>query len=544
MQQFAAGKRRLKQFGGREAGINGAAPFYLKSERATARQMKRNEGKEILVIHDLTKTFGDTVALDHVEFSLAAGEVHCLVGENGAGKSTLIKILSGAERPDKGTILVFGREYTHLTPEQSLELGIATIYQDVELVGSLTVADNIFLGREVRTKWGLVNYKAQNRRARELIESMNIDMPETALVESLSPAQQQSLQIVKALQINARIMIMDEPTSALGVEETKALLEVVRKLSAQNIGVIYISHYLEEIFEIGEQVTVLKDGQVVDTGEVRSKDLGTITKSMIGREGSLFYNRDEVGTGEVVLRVRNLSRLGLFEKVSFDLHRGEILGFGGVVGGGRSALMNVIFGAVRRSGGDIFLNGRAAHFESPREAVAQGVAMIPEDRKGLGLFDLRSLLENIAIVKNEGSRLLLNHEAENRRVENLSERLGIVSAGSRQPVGFLSGGNQQKAILARWLLSNAQIFIFDEPTKGVDIGAKEKIYQFMVELVKAGKGILMVSSDVPELMCMSDRIAVMRNGKLVATVNSKTVTQQELLGYFLGINDRRGITNA
>ena len=337
---------------------------------------------------------------------------------------------------------------------------------------------------------------------------------------------------------------MDEPTSALGVEETKALLEVVRKLSAQNIGVIYISHYLEEIFEIGERVTVLKDGQVVDAGEVRSKDLGTITKSMIGREGSLFYNRDEVGTGEVVLRVRNLSRLGLFEKVSFDLHRGEILGFGGVVGGGRSALMNVIFGAVRRSGGDIFLNGRAAHFESPREAVAQGVAMIPEDRKGLGLFDLRSLLENIAIVKNEGSRLLLNHEAENRRVENLSERLGIVSAGSRQPVGFLSGGNQQKAILARWLLSNAQIFIFDEPTKGVDIGAKEKIYQFMVELVKAGKGILMVSSDVPELMCMSDRIAVMRNGKLVATVNSKTVTQQELLGYFLGINDRRGITNA
>jgi ribose transport system ATP-binding protein len=501
------------------------------------RRMKNNGGQEILVIHDLTKTFGDSVALDQVHFTLSAGEVHCLVGENGAGKSTLIKILSGAERPDKGTITVFGREYSHLTPDQSLELGIATIYQDVELVTSLTVADNIFLGRELKTKMGLVDYKAQNRRARELIESMNFDMPETALVESLSPAHQQSLQIAKALQIHARIMIMDEPTSALGVEETRALLQVVRKLSSQNIGVIYISHYLQEIFEIGEQVTVLKDGQVVDTGEVRNKNMRTITKSMIGREGSLFYHRDHFETGEVVLRVRNLSRRGLFENVSFELHRGEILGFGGAVGGGRSALMNVIFGADRRSAGDINLNDRATRFESPREAVKQGVAMIPEDRKGLGLFDLRSILENIGIVKNESDRLLLNPRGENRRVANLMQRLRIVAAGIRQPAGFLSGGNQQKAILARWLLSDADVFIFDEPTKGVDIGAKEKIYQLMVELAKGGKGVIMVSSDIPELMSMSDRIAIMRNGELVATVNSKAVTQQELLGYFLGIND-------
>jgi ribose transport system ATP-binding protein len=505
----------------------------------TEREMAKYGREEILVIDDLTKTFGDTVALNRVQFRLSAGEVHCLVGENGAGKSTLIKILSGAERPDTGTITVFGREYSHLTPDQSLELGIATIYQDVELITSLTVADNIFLGHELRTKLGLVDYKAQNRRARELIESMNIDMPETALVESLSPAQQQSLQIVKALQINARIMIMDEPTSALGVEETKALLEVVRKLSAQNIGVIYISHYLDEIFEIGEQVTVLKDGQVVDTGEVRGKDMGTITRSMIGREASLFYNRDAVEKGGVVLRVRNLSRWGSFGKVSFDLHRGEILGFGGVVGSGRSALMNVIFGAEHRSAGDIILNGRSTHFESPREAVQQGVAMIPEDRKALGLFDLRSVLENIAIVRNESNRLVLNLREENRTVESLIERLGIVTAGIKQPIGFLSGGNQQKAVLARWLLSNAQLVIFDEPTKGVDIGAKEKIYELMVGLAKAGKGILMVSSELSELISMSDRIAVMRNGELVATVNSKSVTQQKLLGYFLGINDRK-----
>ena len=505
--------------------------------------MEHNDGTEILAVYDLTKNFGDTVALDHVNFNLYAGEVHCLVGENGAGKSTLIKILSGAERADKGRIVAFGKEHSRLTPDQSLEMGIATIYQDVELVTSLTVADNIFLGNEITIPLGLIDYVTQNRQARELMESMSINIPATALVESLSPAQQQTLQIVKALHINARIMIMDEPTSSLGVEETRALIDIVRRLTAQKIGVIYISHYLKEIFEIGDRVTVLKDGQVVDTFDLRSTDLGTITRSMIGRERSLFYHRDEVATGDVTLQVRNLSRHGRFAKVSFDLHRGEILGFGGVVGAGRSELMNVIFGARRRDTGDIILNGRAIDPDSPRDAIARGLAMIPEDRKVLGLFDLRSVLENIAIVNNETSRLVLDHRQENTAVEELINRLHIVASGIGQPVGFLSGGNQQKTILARWLLSNAQVLIFDEPTKGVDIGAKEQIYKLMVELVKQGKSILMVSSDIPELMSVSDRIAVMRDGELVTIVNSKDVTEQELLGYFLGIHQIGGVTN-
>ena len=503
--------------------------------------MGSNDRTEILAIQGLSKTFGDTVALDKVDFNLCAGEVHCVVGENGAGKSTLIKILSGAERPDQGRIAAFGREYGHLTPEQSLGIGIATIYQDVELVTSLTVADNIFLGRELRTRLGLVDYRAQNRAARKLLDAMNIAMPAGALVESLSPAQQQSLQMVKALHIKARIMIMDEPTSALGVEETKALLEVVRRLRSQNIGIIYISHYLQEIFEIGDRVTVLKDGKVTDAGEVREKDIGSITKSMIGREQAVLYQRDAVKAGEVILQVRNLARPSLFERVNFDLHRGEILGFGGTVGTGRSALMNVIFGAFRRSAGDIILNGRAVRFASPWEAIQQGVAMIPEDRKGLGLFDLRSVLENIAIVKNEIGSLVLNHGEEKRAARQLVERLQIGTAGLRQAIGLLSGGNQQKAIVARWLLSEAQVLIFDEPTKGVDIGAKTQIYGLMTELAKAGKGILMVSSDIPELICMSDRIAVMRHGELVTTVDAKTVTEEELLRYFLGVNGSGGI---
>jgi ribose transport system ATP-binding protein len=279
---------------------------------------------------------------------------------------------------------------------------------------------------------------------------------------------------------------------------------------------------------------VLKDGQVVNTFNSRSTDLGTITRSMIGREPALFYNRAHVETGNVVLKVRGLSRHGLFEDVSFDLHRGEILGFGGVVGAGRSELMNVIFGADSRTAGEITLNGVALNAHSPRQSIEKGLAMLPEDRKALGLFELRPVLENMAIVSNEANGLVLNARREISAVEALIRRLQIVTAGIWQPIGFLSGGNQQKAILARWLLSNAQVFIFDEPTKGVDIGAKQQIYELMVGLATEGKGVLMVSSDMPELISVSDRIAVMREGRLVTTVESKDVTEHELLGYFLG----------
>ncbi len=499
--------------------------------------MEQNDRRDILAIHDLSKQFGETVALESVEFNLYAGEVHCLVGENGAGKSTLIKILSGAERPDRGTITAFGKQYNRLTPLESIEAGIATIYQDVELISSLTVADNIFLGREIRAKFGYIDSARQNFKAGELTQSMSIDLPATALVESLSPAQQQILQIVKALYLNAQILILDEPTASLGIEETKALLKVVKSLAAQNRGIIYISHFMREIFELGDRVTVLKDGRVTGTFEIRNTSMATITKSMIGRERSLFYDRETVEPGEIILQVRDLARRDHFKNVRFDLHRGEILGFGGVVGSGRSALMNVLFGAERRTGGEILLNGQEFDPVTPMDAIRLGVAMIPEDRKVLGLFDVRSLLENIAIVQNEANVLVLNHSHEHRTVEQLVERLHIASAGIQQQVGSLSGGNQQKAMLARWLLSNAALYIFDEPTKGVDIGAKEEIYRFMVELAKAGKSILMVSSDMPELISMSDRIAVMREGELITIVNAKETTEQKLLVYFLGINE-------
>jgi ribose transport system ATP-binding protein len=499
--------------------------------------MEQCGGGDILAIHNLSKKFGDTVALDKVDFALRAGEVHCLVGENGAGKSTLIKILAGAERPDSGTITAFGQAHARLSPQQSFEAGIATIYQDVELITSLTVADNIFLGREIRNPWGFIDANAQNRKTTELMRSMNVDLNPLSLVESLSPAQQQSLQIVKALHLNARILIMDEPTASLGVEEIKALLKLIKNLTAQSKAIIYVSHFLREIFMIGDRVTVLKDGRVSGTFNIAETTIAEVTRSMIGRDRSLFHVRDHVTAGEMVLQVRHLTLDDHFCDISFDLHRGEILGFGGVVGCGRSAVMNVLFGAQKRTSGQVHFHGREIEVSNPAEAIAQGMAMIPEDRKTLGLFDKRSLLENIAIVRNELHPPILNHSAESTDADRLVGHLHIISAGLQQRVSSLSGGNQQKAILARWLLSKALIYIFDEPTKGVDIGAKEEIYNWMIKLVKEGKSILMVSSDMPELISLSDRIAVMRDGKLVAQVNARETSEHELLGHYLGIEE-------
>jgi ribose transport system ATP-binding protein len=349
----------------------------------------------------------------------------------------------------------------------------------------------------------------------------------------LSPAEQQILQIVKALHFKARIMIMDEPTSSLGLEETKALLDIVRKLAARKIGVIYISHFLREIFEIGDRVTVLKDGQSVGTFDISSVDVPTITRRMLGRE--TIFNRPPSKPGHLILRVRSLSRGKHFQEINFDLRRGEILGFGGVVGAGRTALMNVLFGADRADKGNIILNDNPINLSSPRDAIEQGIVMIPEDRKQLALLDQRSLLENIAIVRNEQGSPWIDRRREKGDIAALIERLGIVTAGPEQLAGSLSGGNQQKAVLARWLLIDAQIFIFDEPTKGVDIGAKEQIYQLMAGLTSQGKSILMVSSDLTELLAMSDRIAVMRNGKLITIVNASDISERQLLGLFVGV---------
>jgi ribose transport system ATP-binding protein len=499
---------------------------------------------KILELKSISKTFGKTKALDNVDFDLYPGEIHCLVGENGAGKSTLIKILSGAETPDHGEIKLFSESYNFLTPNQAIEQGVATIYQDIELIESLTVADNIFLGNEKKDKYAKIDFKYQNKKARELMDSINIKISAAKKIEELSASDKQTLQIVKALHIDAKILIMDEPTASLGIEESQALMNLIRKLASQGIGIIYISHYLEEVFEIGDRITVLKDGEKMNTFEAAKVELDEITTSMIGRERNQFFQREKIEKGEVILSVKNLNLKNYIEDISFELRKGEILGFGGIVGAGRTELMNTIFGVTSKDSGIIEINQQQLNIASPRHALDNGIAMIPEDRVELGLFNLRSILENIAIISNQDTTVYINHEKEKKLVQKMIDTLNIVTEGFEKAAGYLSGGNQQKTVIARWLLSNADIFIFDEPTKGVDIGAKEQIYNLITELAKDGKGILMVSSDMPELISMSDRIAVMREQKLVDIIPAQEVEEHQLLEIFLGIENNGGNNHA
>ncbi len=496
------------------------------------------ENRVLASIRGATKTYGTHKALNNVSFELQEGEVHCLVGENGAGKSTLTKLLSGAITPDAGSVVIQGKEYKGLSPRQAIELGVSTVYQEAELIESLTVADNIFLGAERRAAFPLVvNTRHQNEKARALIQSLHLSLGEDTLVENLSSAQKQMLQIVKALHQDAKIIIMDEPTSSLGLEETNSLMDLIRDLKRKGIGIIYISHYLEEIFEIGDTITILKDGESMGTFAANRVDMATVIRKMVGRDASLFYTKETVEPGPVQVELRHLSRHGVVEDVSFEVRRGEVFGIGGLVGSGRSELVNLIFGADRRDGGEILINGRVLSINSPSDAVRAGICLITEDRKKLAMFAPRSVTENVAIVHNERYEPpVLNLAAERRQVQEMVRRLRIaVTDEESQTIAELSGGNQQKAIIGRWLLSEATLYIFDEPTKGVDVGARAEIFGLIVELARNGKSIIMVSSDMPELISMSDRIGVMRGGRLTHVLDRAGVTEETLIKYFVGV---------
>ena len=493
----------------------------------------------LLRLEGVTKTYGHNKALDDVCFDLVGGEIHCLVGENGAGKSTLIGILSGAVRPDCGQIHIAGQQFSSLQPRRAMELGIATIYQDVELIESLTVADNMFLGSERTGRIpGVVNARAQFARARQIMDSLSIDIDERALVEDLSAARKQMLQIVKALHDEANILIMDEPTSSLGIAETKALMTLVKSLRARGVGIIYISHYLEEVFEIGDRITILKDGRSVGTHRVGEVDFDTVVKQMVGREASSFFARDPVDIGPARFEVRGFSYKDIVRDVSFSVGRGEVFGIGGLVGSGRSELAQLIFGVARPDQGRLLLDGKPVRTNSPRQAIRQGICLITEDRKASALFEGRPVGENVIAVRNElQPGPILNLRSERRIVDDLVRDLDISVSGKSQAVSELSGGNQQKTVIARWLLSDAAVFIFDEPTKGVDIGAKEHIYALMVDLARKGKSIIMISSDMPELISMSDRIGVMRHGRLTHVLQAEGIKEEWLIQCFMGAGD-------
>ena len=488
----------------------------------------------LLRIEGVSKKYGRNTVLSEVSLSINEGEIHCLLGENGAGKSTLIKILSGAVQPSGGRIIIGGKEYSYLTPLESISLGISTIYQDVELIDSLSVADNIFLGTEKCVGIGHVDNKEQCKAARELMDRLHINIDENELVQGLSLAQKQMLQIAKAVHLKARILILDEPTSSLGLEETKALMDMIRELKEDGVAIIYISHYIEEVFEIGDYISILKDGLHVGTYKVSETDIQSVIKKMVGRDASSYYNREKVIFGEGLLEIKHYSRENVVHDVSFSVREGEILGIGGIVGAGRSELMELIFGIVKRDSGSVFLNGRDISASSPRDAIDKGFCMIGEDRKAMALFPDCSVFENMFTVSREKEKgFLLDSKTEEVLSDDIAEKVRIVMSSKEQNAGSLSGGNQQKTVVARWLLSKGKIFIFDEPTKGVDVGAREEIYKIVIDLAKNGNYIILVSSDMPELISLSDRVAVMREGRLTHILE-ESITEEQLLNYFIG----------
>lgn len=495
--------------------------------------------KNLLVeLKNIVKIYGEHMVLKNVDFDLKEREIHCLVGENGAGKSTLIKILSGAVSPESGEIFILGKKMRALTPRLAIEYGITTVYQDAEIVDSLTVAENIFLGNELNSKIPFkIDRQKQIQETQKILETLGITLNASEIAGNLSTAEKQMVQIAKALHRKARVIIMDEPTSSLGLEETKALLTLLKNLKGQGLGIIYISHYLNEVFEIADRITILKDGEKMGTYPLDQVDLNTVVKKMVGRDTALFFQRRRIPIGGVRLQVCNLGKEGVVENVSFDVKAGEIFGIGGLVGSGRTELVNLIYGAERPDKGEIFIDGKKIVPKSPMDAMKKGICFVSEDRKKYGMFLGRNIVENLVSVRNKLSRrFLLNLNEELRLSTQVIKRLSIVVSDRDQLIEELSGGNQQKVIIGRWLLnSNAALYIFDEPTKGVDIGAREQIYQIMLELAENGKSIIMVSSDMPELLSMSDRIGVMRNGRLTHILENRNLKEEDLMRLFIGV---------
>ena len=479
----------------------------------------------LLQLTALTKSFGAVRALKGVSFDLQAGEVHALLGENGAGKSTLIKIITGAHQPDDGSIAIDGKPVTHLTPASAHKLGIACIYQQPALFPDLTVAENIALRLEPASATRKVNWPARRTRAAELLQRIGAEISPDAEVRSLSMPEQQLVEIACAIGAGARIVIMDEPTASLTQKEQLLLFAVVEDLRASGVGVIYISHRLEEIFALADRVTVLRDGESVGTHPVGAMNEASLIKLMVGREVSSIYPPSESDAGKVVLSLKNLGcAAGGVTQVTLEVCAGEILGLAGLVGSGRTELARVLFGITPADAGEVFLDGRRITIRSPQEAVALGIAYVPEDRRRHGVILEMPIAHNLtmAIHRRIFPGTWLRFGAEKQLALDFIRNLGVKTYGPDAPGGSLSGGNQQKVSLARWLATKPKLLILDETTQGVDVGAKSEIHKIIRGLAKEGLAVLMISSDLPEVLGMSDRIAVMRGGTITAMLPGKT----------------------
>ena len=498
---------------------------------------------KLIEVQNITKEFPGVTALDDISFDLNEGEVHVLVGENGAGKSTLMKILSGVYTPTSGKIIIGGKTYTQLNPALSQELGISIIYQELSVINELSIAENLFIGRlPTKNVVGVpvVDWKYINDKASEMLQMVGLKQSPSTFVQELSISEKQLVEIAKALVMDARILIMDEPTSSLTPEEINRLFKIIRNLRDEGVGIIYISHKLDEINQVGDRITVLKDGKLVGTNEISNiKSKEEVVLMMVGRELKDKYfstrNKSE-GTEEIVFEAKNITTSDKkVRDVSFQLRRHEILGFAGLMGAGRTELLNALFGAEPKEHGTIYLNGEEIKINDTYDAVKKGLALLTENRRETGFFHNFEIFKNVSIVDNlkkskiKGFTGLINATEEKQNALKQQDKLSIKCTSIFQNITKLSGGNQQKVIIGKWLSANAEVILFDEPTRGIDVGSKSEIYKIMRELVDEGKGVIMVSSELPELLSVCDRILVFRKGEISARLTSSEATEEKII---------------
>ncbi|MGF1475873.1 MAG: sugar ABC transporter ATP-binding protein [Geminicoccaceae bacterium] len=483
----------------------------------------------VLALEGVSKTFPGVRALDNVSFDVEAGEVHALLGENGAGKSTLIKIISGVHRPDSGTLRIDGERVRFSSPQEAQSRGIATIYQELLLFPELSVAENIFMGHAPRRSWGRIDWPAMRTKARELLASLDIhDLDVSATVGALSVGNRQRVEIAKALSHDARVLIMDEPTAALTEHDVKRLFDIVRLLRDRGVSIIYISHRLEEVFVLADRVTVLRDGAHVATKPVAETSHDDLIQMMVGRQIDQLFPKTAARIGEVVLAVRGLERPPLTRDIHFELRAGEIVGLAGLVGSGRSELAHTLFGITPPHAGEIQVDGKPVTISSPSAAKRLGIAYIPEDRGHQGLVRPMAIAQNtsMAVLERIARGGFIDRAEERKLAEAGRTQFQIRTHDVDLPAEKLSGGNQQKVVLAKWLATEPRILIMDEPTRGIDVGAKAEIHKLTSELAGKGIAILMISSELPEIMGMSDRILVMKGGRIVANVRRDDANQE------------------
>ena len=479
----------------------------------------------------IDKSFGGNAVLKNAGFLLDDGEVHALMGENGAGKSTLMKILTGVYTKDAGQVIVDGKEVCYNNPQEAEKAGIVFIHQELNVLFDLTVEENMFLGKEIKKVFGICDRKAMRKRVQEILDMLGVDIDPTQRMDELSIGQQQMIEIAKALMVDAKVLIMDEPTAALTQSETEVLFKVVNSLRQKGVSIVYISHRMEEIFELCDRITILRDGTYIDTKRIADIDMNDIVKMMIGREIGERYPVRNSKIGDVAFEVKNLNCPGAFENVSFEVRAGEVLGVSGLMGAGRTEIMKAIFGNMPNVTGQLFLDGKEIKNKNPQQAIQNGIGFITEDRKVEGLMLEESIMKNISLanlgrISNGG---VINKKKEQELVNKGIEELRIRCFGPQHECNNLSGGNQQKVIFAKWIYTNPKVLILDEPTRGVDIGAKKEIYNIINELAAKGVAIIMVSSELPEVLGMSDKVMVVREGEVRGILNKEEANQESIM---------------